>query len=274
MACRVLDVSRSGYNDWLGRPQSPREQRNADLTKLIKEIHETSRKSYGSPRIHAELTLGLGERVNRKRIERLMREAGIQGIFRRKGRRNLVNTATEEDLVHRAFTVEAPDRLWLTDITEHPTKEGKVFCAAIMDAYSRRIIGHSIDIRQTTTLVVDALVMAATRRNPPANSTILHSDHGTQFTSFAFGKRLRDSGLLGSMGTVGDCYDNAMMESFWGTMQLELLDINKWETRAGLSSAMFEWMECWYNPYRRHSSIGMVSPTAFEELYEPPDAPA
>jgi putative transposase len=272
VACRVLNISRSGYKDWVGRPQSPRDQRNAELLKLIRDIHETSRYSYGSPRVHAELTLGLDLEINRKRVERLMREAGIQGIYRRKGRRNLVNAATEEDLVGRAFTVEAPDRLWVSDITEHPTDEGKLYCAAVMDAYSRRIIGHSIDIRQTSVLVVDAMVMAVARRNPPSEKTILHSDHGTQYTSFSYGKRLRDAELLGSMGTVGDCYDNAMMESFWGTMQLELLDINKWPTRAELASAMFEWIECWYNPYRRHSSIGMNSPIAFEELYKPSDA--
>jgi putative transposase len=156
--------------------------------------------------------------VNRKRVERLMREAGLQGIYRRRGRKNLVNAATEEDLVHRAFTVDAPDRLWLTDITEHPTAEGKLYAAAVLDAFSRRIIGWSIAERQTTDLVVNALAMAVTRRQPEKNSTILHSDHGTQYTSWGFGRRLRDAGLLGSMGTVGDCYDNAMMESFWGTM--------------------------------------------------------
>jgi putative transposase len=267
VACRVLDVSRSGYADWVSRPASSRSQRNADLLKQIKAIHEESRFSYGSPRVHAELTLGLGEQVNRKRVERLMREAGIQGIYRRKGRKNLVNTATEEDLVHRAFTAAVPDRLWLTDITEHPTEEGKLYCAAVLDAFSRRIIGHSIDIRQTSVLVVDAMAAAVARRRPVEKSTILHSDHGTQYTSWAFGKRLRDAGLLGSMGTVGDCYDNAMMESFWGTMQLELLDTRKWQTRGELAAAMFEWIECWYNPFRRHSSIGMNSPVTYEEQY-------
>src|SRR5690606_23657084 len=260
VACRVLKVSTSGYYDWLGRPEPPRKLRDKELTKMIQAIHADSRGSYGSPRIHAELTLGLGEKVNRKRVERLMRVAGLQGVYRRRGRRNLVNQATEEDLVQRRFDVEAPDRLWLTDITEHPTSEGKVYCAAVMDAYSRRIIGWSIDARQNTDLVVNALAMAVARRQPDDRSTILHSDHGTQYTSWAFGKRLRDAGLLGSMGTVGDCYDNAMMESFWGTMQLELLDTKSWETREELANAIFEWIECWYNPYRRHSSIGMHSP--------------
>ncbi|WP_433470119.1 IS3 family transposase [Spirillospora sp. CA-128828] len=180
VACRVLNVSTSGYYDWLGRPESPRTLRNKELAKMIREIHAESRGSYGSPRVHAELTLGLGERVNRKRVERLMRQAGLQGVYRRRGRRNLVNAATEEDLVRRRFDVVGPDRLWLTDITEHPTTEGKLYCAAVMDAYSRRIIGWSIDARQDTDLVINALAMAVTRRSPPPRSTILHSDHGTQ----------------------------------------------------------------------------------------------
>jgi putative transposase len=131
----------------------------------------------------------------------------------------------------------------------------------------------SIDARQDTDLVVNALTMAVARRNPPARSTVLHSDHGTQYTSWAFGKRLRDAGLLGSMGTVGDCYDNAMMESFWGTMQLELLDTQTWESREELARSVFEWIECWYNPYRRHSSIRMRSPVTFESLYQPSHSP-
>ena len=271
MACRVLNISRSGFYDWLGRPEPLRELRNRELMKIIREIHAGSRGSYGSPRVHAELRLGNGMQVNRKRVERLMREEGLQGIYRRKGRRNLVNAATEEDLVRRQFTAQAPDRLWLTDITEHPAADGKLYCAAVMDAYSRRITGWSIDKRQDTDLVVGALAMAVTRRQPGGDSTILHSDHGAQYTSWAFGKRLRDAGLLGSMGTVGDCYDNAMMESFWHTMQLELLDTRAWESREELANAIFEWIECWYNPYRRHSSIGMHSPVTYERLYDPPD---
>jgi putative transposase len=220
-------VSKSGYYEWLGRPESPRAARNKELAKLIARIHEESRGTYGWPRVHAELALGLGQTVSRKRVARLMRQAGLQGIHRRKGRKNLVNAATEEDLVHRQFTVAELDRLWLTDITEHPTAEGKVYCAAVMDACSRRIIGWSIDASQKTELVVDAIGMAILRRRPAGNSTVLHSDHGTQYTSWAFGRHLRDAGLLGSMGTVGDCYDNSMMESFWGTLQLEVLDTKR-----------------------------------------------
>lgn len=272
VACRVLRVSRSGYHDWLGRTDSPRQQENAYLLKLIQRIHDESRRSYGAPRMHAELTLGLGWSVNRKRVERLMRQAGLQGAYRRRSRRGTVaRPATEDDLVQRNFAVEEPDRLWLTDITEHPTGEGKLYCAAVMDAYSRRIIGWSIAERQNTDLVVSALSMAVTRRSPQDGSTILHSDHGCQFTSWAFGQRLRRAGLMGSMGTIGDCYDNSMMESFWGTLQLELLDSKKWETRADLANAVFEWIECWYNPKRRHSSLGMHSPNDYERLHRPPE---
>ena len=270
----MLKTSRSGYYDWAARPEPARETENRQLVKMIKEIHEESRRSYGSPRVTAELRLGLGLAVNRKRAGRLMREHGIQGIYRRKGRKNLVNAATEDDLVKRQFTVDAPDVLWLTDITEHPTAEGKLYCAAVMDAFLRKIIGWSMDKQQDTNLVVNALAMAVTRRQPEADSTILHSDHGTQYTSWAFGKRLRGAGLLGSMGTVGDCYDNAMMESFWHTMQLELLDTRTWNTREELANAIFEWIECWYNPYRRHSSLGMLSPAEYERRHqEPPDPP-
>ena len=145
-----------------------------------------------------------------------------------------------------------------------------MYCAAVLDAYSRRIIGWSIDDNMRTALVTDALGMAITRRRPENSSTIMHSDHGSQFTSWAFGQRLHAAGLLGSMGSIGDCYDNSMMESFWGTMQLELLDSRTWKTRAELASAIFEWIECWYNPKRRHSSIGMLSPIDYEAAHTSP----
>ena len=269
MACRVLNVSRSGYYEWCDRPVSDRARENELLVKYIEQIHADSRGTYGSPRVHAELTLGLGLSVNRKRVARLMREAGIQGLYRRKRSWTTVRDPAAEpapDLVNRHFTADGPDRLWITDITEHPTEEGKVYCAAVMDAYSRLIIGWSIDSHMRTELVTDALGMAIMRRKPE-NNTILHSDHGSQYTSWAFGQRLRTAGLLASMGTVGDCYDNAMMESFWGTLQLEVLDQKQWQTRDELANAIFEWIECWYNPKRRHSSIGMHSPVTFEALH-------
>ena len=243
------------------------------LLKHITDIHAESRGTYGSPRVHAELTLGLGLPVNLKRVARLMREAGIQGLYRRRRHGCTVRDPDAQlcaDLVNRQFTVDAPNRLWITDITEHPTVEGRVYCAAVMDAYSRLIVGWSIAGHMRTELVTDALGMAVIRRQPEKRTgdqrTILHSDHGSQYTSWAFGKRLQKADLLASMGTVGDCYDNAMMESFWGTMQLELLDSKPWQTRDELANAIFEWIECWYNPNRRHSSIGMHSPITFETL--------
>ena len=267
-------MSRSGYYDWLGRLDSPRVQENELLLKHIRQIHHESRGTYGSPRVHAELTIGLRLPVNLKRVARLMREAGIQGLYRRRRHGCTVrdpDAQASTDLVNRQFTADEPNRLWVTDITEHHTEEGKIYCAAVLDAYSRVIVGWSIADHMRTELVTDALGMAIIRRRPEnqrANSqTILHSDHGSQFTSWAFGKRLREAGLLASMGTIGDCYDNAMMESFWGTMQLELLDSKRWQTRDELANAVFEWIECWYNPNRRHSSIGMHSPITFETLH-------
>lgn len=247
---------------------------NELLTKHIRQIHEASRETYGSPRVRAELTMGLGLPVNVKRVARLMRQAGVQGLYRRRRRGCTVRDPHAEpaaDLVDRQFTVDAVNRLWVTDITEHPTGEGKLYCAAVMDAFSRRIVGWSIADNIRTELVLDALGMAIVRRQPVSGHTILHSDHGSQYTSWTFGQRLEKAGLLGSMGTVGDCYDNAMMESFWGTLQLEVLDKKKWETREQLANAIFEWIECWYNPTRRHSSIGMHSPIDFEQLHTPSD---
>ena len=269
----MLNVSRSGYYEWLTRLDSPRAQENTLLLKHIEKVHSESRGTYGAPRVHAELVLGLGLPVNLKRVARLMRQAGIQGLYRRRRHGCTVRDPDAQpstDLVNRQFTVDAPNVLWITDITEHPTREGKLYCAAVMDAFSRLIIGWSIADHMRTELVTDTLGMAIVRRrsgnDSPNKSTILHSDHGSQFTSWAFGQRLRAAGLLASMGAVGDCYDNAMMESFWGTMQLELLDSKTWNTREDLASAVFEWIECWYNPKRRHSSIGMHSPITFETV--------
>jgi putative transposase len=224
VTCRVLGVRRQGYYEFIAGVKSARAQENELLLKHIEKIHEQSRGTYGWPRVHAELTLGLGLTVNHKRVARLMREAGIQGLYRRRRHGCTLRDPTADpypDLVDRQFAVDGPDQLWFTDITEHPTGEGKLYCAAVLDAYSRRIVGWSIDDNMRTALVTDALGMAITRRHPADGSTIMHSDHGSQFTSWAFGQRLLAAGLLGSMGSIGDCYDNSMMESFWGTMQLE-----------------------------------------------------
>jgi putative transposase len=176
--------------------------------------------------------------------------------------------------VNRRFAVTAPDRLWCADITEHPTGQGKVYAAVVLDAWSRRVVGLSIADHLRAELVTDALQMAIWRRGGQAAGTIHHSDHGTQYTSWAFGQRLRQAGLLASMGTVGDALDNAVAESFFATLQTELLDRRSWTTRAGLASAIFEYVECWYNPHRRHSALGYLSPLAYENHHLNPEGAA
>jgi putative transposase len=268
VCCRVMKVSTSGFYAWKAQPVSDRDWADALLTNTIFDIHTMSRRSYGSPRVHAELRLGAGIACGRKRVERLMRQAGVVGIHRRRGRgctRRDPAAEPAEDLVNRAFDPAEPDRLWVMDITEHPTAEGKVFLAAVLDAFSRRVVGWSIADHIRSELVVDALQMAIWRRRPPKDQTVAHSDHGSQYTSWAFGRRLRDAGLLGSMGTIGDCFDNSVAESFFGTLQLELLDEHRWETREQLALAIFEWIEAWYNPRRRHSYCDMLSPVDYED---------
>jgi transposase InsO family protein len=267
VACRVLRVSRSGFHAWVSRPPSARTVADARLSATIAEVHVMSRGSYGAPRVHAELRLGMGVRCGRKRVARLMRAAGLAGIsHRRKRGRSRPDTATHDDLVQRRFIADAPNRMWCTDITEHPTRDGKVYCAAVMDVYSRQIIGWSIADHIRAELVVDALQMAIWRRHPEPG-TIVHADRGAQYTSWVFGHRLRAAGLLGSMGRVASSVDNTMIESFWSTMQRELLDQRSWTTRHELSSAIFEWIEAWYNPRRRHTSLDNLSPADYEALH-------
>ena len=205
LACRVLAVSESGYYAQHARPPSPRAIRHALLTERIGRIHLESRGTYGARRVHAELTLGQGLVVGRCAVELLMRRAGIAGVSGRPRFRRIPHVATAADLVERRFRSEDPDELWVTDITEHPTREGKVYCAVVLDAFSRRVVGWSIDASPTAALVTNALGMAIEQRGP--DGTVIHSDQGTQFTSWAFTRRAIDSGLLPSMGSVGSCYD-------------------------------------------------------------------
>jgi putative transposase len=199
-----------------------------------------------------------------------MKEAGISGIYRRRGRgctRRDPAAEPADDLVNREFDPAVPDRLWVMDVTEHPTEEGKLYLAVVIDAFSRRVVGWSIADHIRSELVVDALQMAIWRRRPPEGTTIAHSDHGSTYTSWAFGRRLRAAGLLGSMGSVGDAYDNSVAESFFGTLQLELLDEHRWTDRKRLALAIFDWIETWYNPRRRHSYCKMLSPIDYEAEY-------
>ncbi len=238
--------------------------RHAWLTEIILRVHTESRGTYGVRRVHAELTLGHGVSVGRQAVESLMRRANLRGLSGRPRYRRVPNVATAADHVQRQFVRDGRDQLWVTDITEHPTREGKVYCAVVLDAFSRRVVGWSIDAHPTAALVTNALGMAIEQRRPADGATVIHSDQGTQFTSWAFTQRAIDSGLLPSMGSVGDCYDNAMIESFWSRMQVELLDRQRWRTRVELANAIFEYLEVFHNRQRRHSSLGMVSPVEYE----------
>jgi putative transposase len=267
-ACRLFGVSTSGFYEWRRAQSAPCARRRADaeLRSTIRDIHRQSRGTYGSPRVHAELRLGMGIHVGRKRVERLMRAEGIEGVTRRR-RRGLTKrdaaAIPNDDLVARRFSPDGPNQLWVADITEHPTGDGKVYAAVVIDAWNRQVVGHSIADHLRAELVVDALDMACWRQRPVAGQTVHHSDHGTQYTSWAFGQRLRSAGLLGSMGTVGDALDNAVAESFFATLQTELLDRHRWTSRRQLAQAIFEWIEVFYNQQRRHSTIGMLTPVTY-----------
>lgn len=267
MACRVLNVSTSGYYEQLHRPRSARQIADEELTATIRRVHHDSRGTYGAPRVLAELRLGLGLHVGRKRVARLMRACGLRGVSHPRKRRGWKpDTATHVDLVKRNFRAREPDRLWFCDITQHRAKDGWVYCAAVLDAFSRRVVGWSISDRITAEIVVDALEMARWQRRPQPG-TIVHADRGAQYTSWLFGHRLRQAGLLGSMGRVASSVDNALIESFWSTMQRELLDRRTWGSRIELASAIFEWIEGFYNPRRRHTALGNLSPAQFEALH-------
>ena len=271
--CRLLGVSASGYYAWRDRRASARAQGDASLLTRIKAIHAASRRTYGAPRIHAELA-DAEIFVGRKRVARLMRAAGLAGVSRRKG---VQTTRRDEaarpapDLVERDFTADAPDRLWVADITYITTWAGFLYLAVVLDAFSRRIVGWAMATHLRTSLVLDALDMALAQRRP--EGVIHHSDQGSQYTSIAFGRRCREAGVRPSMGSVGDCYDNALCESFFATLECELLDRHRFPTQAEARMAVFEFIEGWYNPRRRHSSIGYLSPINYERKHLPPARP-
>lgn len=266
-------MSRQGYYRYKRRPTSATQLRRQWLTGLIREVHVASRGTYGYRRIHAELTMAMGISCSSRLISVLMTHAGIYGLPGPVRVKRLRGVVTADDLVNRKFHRLHPNELWVTDITEHPTREGKVFCAAVMDAFSRRIIGWSIDSRQDSTLVINALDMAIRNRRPEPGG-IVHADHGVQFTSWAFGDKIRSAGLMPSFGSVGDGLDNAMMESFWSSMQIELLNRRKWKTRLELANAIFDYIEIFYNHQRRHSSLNYRTPIEHELLSEKNPVPA
>lgn len=267
MLCRLLGVSRSGYYAWRNRPPSERARFDAVLSEKIETIHRSSRATYGSPRVHAELR-AIGIRCGKKRVARLMRRAKLQGSLRGRKMRTTHRRALQQvapDLVGRNFAAGGPDRLWVADITYVRSGEGFVYLAFILDACSRRVVGWSMATHLRTELVVDALQMAIARRKP-APGLVHHSDRGVQYTSLSFGKRLEDEGLVPSMGRVGSAYDNALAESFVATLKTELLYRASWPTRQAARTAIFEYIEGFYNTRRRHSSLGYLSPVEYEEV--------
>lgn len=274
VACRVLGVSCAGYYFSRSRPPSLRSIRHAWLTDLMRQAHAASHGTYGGRRIHAQLVLGHGVCVGYNTIALLMRRAGLVGRTGAPRAKHLPRAATAADLVDRQFARGAPNELWVTDITEHPTREGKIYCAVVLDAYSRRVVGWSIDSSPRAALATNALGMALSNRTPLNGNTLIHSDHGSQFTSWAFTERAKASGLVPSMGTIGDCYDNAVMEAFWSRLQVELLDTRRWKTRLELANALFEYLEIFHNRQRRHSSLGMLTPIEFEMLQITPTTAA
>jgi len=254
----------SGYYAWLKRAPSKRAREDAILSDRIRDIHLRSRNTYGAPRVHEELR-DEGVRVGRKRVARLMRAAGLQGVSRRKRVRTTVRKPGEPpapDLVERDFTADRPDQLWVADITYIRTWVGFLYLAVVVDAFSRRVVGWAMANHLRTELVLDALEMAIHQRKPL--SVIHHSDRGSQYTSLAFGKRCREARVRPSMGSVGDAYDNALCESFFATLECELLDRHTFRSRDEARRAVFEFIEGWYNPHRRHSSIGYRSPIRYE----------
>ncbi len=264
--CRVLGLSPSGYYAWVRRGPSARARRDAQLTERIKEIWSANREVYGRPRIHAELQAG-GERIGAKRVGRLMRRAGIAGASRRRS----TKTTTREqraarvapDLVDRDFSAAGADQLWVADITYVRTWTGFLYVAVVLDAWSRRVVGWSMAAHLRTELVLDALNMAIWQRRP--QEVVHHSDQGSQYTSIAFGARCREAGVRPSTGSVGDAYDNALCESFFATLECELLERRSFRSHAEARMAIFEFLEGFYNRRRRHSALGYQSPADFED---------
>jgi len=266
--CHALGVSHSGYFGWRGRPESRRGGEDRALTTRIQVIHGESRKTYGSPRIHRELR-SQGTAISRKRVKRLMREAGVQV----KPQARFVRTTDSDhgmpvapNLLQQDFSASAPDRRWVTDITYVATGEGWLYVAAIIDLFSRRVVGWAMQERMDRSLVLAALAMAVGHRRP-ARGLIHHSDRGSQYASEDYRTALADHGMLASMSRRACCYDNAAMESFWHTLKVELIHRHRFQTRAEATQAIFEFIEVFYNRLRRHSSIGYVSPVEFERQH-------
>ncbi len=269
LMCRMLGVSRSGFYAWRNRAPSQRQLADAWLLERIRQIHQDNRGVYGAPRVHAELRMSQQVCVSRKRVERLMRAAGLSGLVpKRRGRTTIrvPGVRVADDLVQRQFRPAAPNVLWVADITYLRTWEGWLYLAAVQDAFSRRIVGWSMADHMRSDLVVDALNMAVSRRQPEAG-LIHHSDQGSQFVSLAFGQAAGKAGVARSMGSRGDCFDNAVAESFFATLKKELIHRRSWPDREQLRREVFDYIEIFYNATRRHSTLNMLSPATYEMIH-------
>jgi putative transposase len=269
--CSLLKVSRSGFYAWTRRPPSARAVADAVLTEQIQTAFDDNRKVYGAPRIHAEL-VDVGVHVGRKRVARLMRAADIVGCHRRKRSFSITkqNPVAEvaPDLVDRQFVATAPNQLWVADVTYVPTVQGWLYLACVTDVFSRMVLGWSMASHRKTDLVVDAVTMAVHRRGGHVPGVIHHSDRGGEYSSHQLERELRRHGALASMGSVADCYDNALAESLFATLECELFDQQpggRFQTRREAKLAVFDYLETFYNPRRRHSSIGQISPARYEQ---------
>ena len=265
--CRVLRVSPSGFYAWRDRGPSARAQRDVTVLTALRRFHARSDGTYGAPRLWKDLREEAAIFVGQKRVARLMQTAGLVGVSRRR-RVRTTRPGPEDipaaDLVRRDFTAPAPNQLWVADITYVPTWAGFLFLAIVLDVFSRRIVGWAMATHLRTDLVLDALNMALHQRRP--QGVIHHSDRGSQYTALAFGQRCREMGVRPSRGAVGSAYDNAMAESFFATLECELLDRRRFRTQAEARVAIFRYIEGWYNPHRRHSSLGQRSPMRYEQL--------
>jgi putative transposase len=265
-ACDVLEVSRSGYYAWQDRPQSGQGQRRTALAAKIRVVHADHRGVYGSPRVWKALQAA-GETVSQNMVAKVMRAQGLRGKVKRKFVPRTTDSAHAQpiapNVLDRQFTADAPDRKWAGDITYIPTDEGWLYLAGVIDLHSRRLVGWSMADHLQTDLVADALSMAITRRRPPAG-LLHHSDRGVQYASDAYQSLLHDNQIQVSMSGKGDCWDNAVMESFWATLKTELIHHEHYATRKEARASIFEYIEAFYNRKRLHSSLGYVSPEAFE----------
>lgn len=271
--CRVLQVQRSGYYAWLDRDESARAKDDLVLAVEVSAIFAKFKKRYGSPRIYHELR-NRGRCVCRHRIARLMRERGLRARSRRKFVRTTHSNPglpTPSNVLERNFSPEAPDKVWAGDVTYLPTREGWLYLAVLLDLYSRRVIGWAMSERNDEALTLAALQMALDQRQP-GPGLVHHTDRGTTYASGTYQDVLAKHGIVCSMSRKGNCWDNAVAESFFATLQTELLDRQHWTTRRQLAQAIFEWIEVFYNQQRRHSTLGMLDPLTYDRTHRNPSA--